>query len=423
MTALCPGGGPSAIKPTIDPGIAFTATVIDAAIKTIFHREVGTFSSVIASGIALASTIFCGSDPPSDPGLTETDWNNVTAPPDPVSYATSYKRVIQWFLSWYWGQICECTGAQTPVITPGPLPTGIGRDTGLPQGTLTGSCWNVTTTWQWPAQVGPGTSVVFTNFNSVLLPSGPSIPLSGTQPGEPTVALAIPLNTSAFTVTLDVPSGFVAPATYELLVNFYNASGTAVGASEAIVESGKPPPQTFTLPNLPANATYWSAEGTASNQPISTVTNTFSFNCSDQPPLRLQTPCCPPDPTTQQTLQLILNIVGQVYTNPPGSPKTGWAAATAHSGLSGTGSFNIASGVTGVRATFTTIPTGIRVTPGTPTFYWDLGFVTPLAMTYPLRSLRTVFASQDMPLPIQTDGLAYTFPPGVVVTLTELVPA
>jgi hypothetical protein len=69
-----------------------------------------------------------------------------------------------------------------------------------------------------------------------------------------------------------------------------------------------------------------------------------------------------------------------------------------------------------------TIPPGIDVHPGDPQFYFDLGFITPIAVNVPLRGQRLVFNPQSFALPQFADGLAWTLPVGAVINLVELLP-
>lgn len=423
MTALCPGNGPSGPKPGTDALIYFTGTGIDALLLGTVAPEISAAIAVITAGTTLVTDVLCGADPPADPGLTQTDIQDILTPQDPATFNTARQRVMNWFLHWYWGVVCECTTASTPGISLPPAPTGVGNNTGLPSGNTTGPCWNVKYSANVPAFTGttgqsdldltpfllppnPPTLAVVTGGDNLLHVQAQTIP-----PGANTFALN-------YTLTPPVQGGQIA----ECFVQFFTSTGAtdnAYGHTSSAGSAGGG----GTWGPIPANAVYWAAYASHTNNVQTTFNVTHSFFCSGTGPNNLTTPCCPPDPMVSHYLQLILNIVSNLYTSPPGAPKTGWAAATAHPNISGTGSFQLGSGVTGIRATFTTIPASIRTTPGTPTFYWSLGFVTPVAIDVPLRSLRTVFASQDLALPVQATAIDYTFPAGVVVTLTELVPA
>lgn len=225
----------------------------------------------------------------------------------------------------------------------------------------------------------------------------------------------------AVTATIDasVVNGFVEVAQVE---SSHNGTSAAISLLNWNGAAGEPLTKTVTfLQSAQALVAPWTIAVENGDHAAHSIQIELQLWCTN--PNAPVTDCCPPDPLVEFYLQQILTLVQNLYTAPAGAPSTKWTAGAAHTGLSGTGSFNLAIGVTGIRAQFTSIPTDIQVTPGTPTFYWSLGFVTPTAATYPLRSLRTVFSTQDMPLPVQADGISYTFPPGVQVTLTELLPA
>lgn len=423
MTALCPGGGTSGPRNGVLTGIVFDATQVGAFVTAAGYPELDAPIAVIAAGLALTVDVFCGTDPPADPGITDADIREVNNPATPASWATAAGRIKDWFLHNYWFQVCECHGGITPAPPQPVLPTGTGNSTGLPKGNLTQPCWDVIQHLT-VAAAPSGSQITGTVAN--ILPS----PVAGQFNlnlgiGITTVPYyTIPSGVNNLSVATTISSLPPSGLGQDFQIGFLNASAAFLGYSGVIgyTSPSDPLSKTATV-TIPANSIYWFAfcNNNGDVNPHDWQVE-FEFFCTGGPN-QLTVACCPPDPLVNQYLQVILNIVSNLYTAPAGAPSTSWTAGTAHTGISGTGSFNIAKGVTAIRAQFTTIPSAIRATPGTPTFYWDLGFVTPLAMTYPLRSLRTVFSTQDMPLPIQSDAVAYTFPEGVVVTLIELLPA
>lgn len=424
MTALCPGGGASEPKPGTDPVITLAGVALDALVSSFGFPELAPIIAAIAGGTTLVTNEFCTTDPPPDPGLTTTDVTNVLEPTSPATFATSAGRIKDWVLHQYWSVACQCSGGAVTPPPPAPnLPTGVGTNTGLPTGAPAGLCWNVSVPIQIAAAPGGPTVNTFNNITQQLLPSGPEITVTGIGPQPNQPAVAIPTGANHGTLTFNLPGGTPSAWNTTAYVVFYDSSGNELSGFQASISSTQPPPQTSTIVTFPATAAYWNATVISNNQPATNGVVSFEFACPGTPPGSLASPCCPPDPNVQNQLQLILNLVQQIYQAPGAAPPTGWADATAHNGISGTGSFQLGTNVTGIRAAFTTIPADIRITPGTPPFYWSLGFVTPVAIDVPLRSLRTVFAAQAMQLPPQATAIDYTFPAGVVVDLVELVPA
>jgi hypothetical protein len=116
---------------------------------------------------------------------------------------------------------------------------------------------------------------------------------------------------------------------------------------------------------------------------------------------------------------LILQTVQGIHA---ASSPTSWVDGAQHQGLAGAGSVPLVGNAIGIRVDMTTLPRGGRVSQGDPVFYWDSGFITPVALGSPLRGSRLVFADQSYAIPAFTDTIAYTLLLGTVVTITELLP-
>jgi hypothetical protein len=132
-------------------------------------------------------------------------------------------------------------------------------------------------------------------------------------------------------------------------------------------------------------------------------------------------PCCPPDDYSQTILVNILNKVSNISTSGSSAP-TSWRDSTRHTALTGSGRLVFTAGTVGVRVEVTTITAGIDVHPGNPAFYFDMGFITPIAIDVPLRGQRLVFNPQSFAMPQFADGISWTLPAGAVINLIELQP-
>ena len=302
------------------------------------------------------------------------------------------------------------------------FPTPPNNNIGLPSGSGTGSCWDVTINTGIPATVG---GIVQNNdITAQLLPHiGPFATVQAGASGNlitvqaPSIPTGIQNIHSSLSVNIAVPLGTLA----HLFIQQFSIAGVNLNAGLGVDLQGGQGSGTAGPFAIHPQGVYWAAVTSASDVTSFLAQAEFRFDCTA--PGTLSTPCCPPDPLVQNYLTQIDAKLNALLSLPTAVPKTAWADATAHNGITGTGNFVIQPGVTGIRAAFTTIPPGIRQTAGTPTFFWALGFVTPVNRASPYRSLRTVFANQSMPVPLQTTSIDYTFPPGVVVNLVELVPA
>lgn len=409
-------------------GAGIVTAITGAAIEALLERAVGKDLAIVLSPIVAGFTYnletICSEDPPADPGLTALDVGNALNYTDWVIQAPAVDKVRQWFLSHYWYFACQCTSTNTPPPPPLSNPTGVSTNPGLPSGG-TGRCWEIQGSW---SIINPSSGIVTTDLTPVFLPLGDTIQVISTvqlPTGFAHSAVAIPSDTTSFNFTTQ-NVGAAEPSPYNDVfgyMEFWNAAGVQQGQFQFLsgqsVQIGPYSPHIA----VPTGATHVSLFSGVSfdTAVVGQLMNWQLDLWTNCPGTDLSQPCCPPDPLLEIKLNQILGLLEQLMNVAP--PPTGWADATVHTGISGTGNFQLGTNVTGLRATFTAIPSDIRITPGTPPFYWSLGFVTPVAIDVPLRSLRTVFATQAMQLPAHTTAIDYTFPAGVVVTLTELVPA
>jgi hypothetical protein len=129
--------------------------------------------------------------------------------------------------------------------------------------------------------------------------------------------------------------------------------------------------------------------------------------------------CCPPDPDLMITLSNVLDVVLDIQ-RALASPAGVYVDGARHANLSGTGSVVLGAKTVAVRVeTHPPIPTTI-VVPGTPDYYYDMGFVTPYILGSPLRGTRVTFNPHTVTLPTYTDQLGYTLRGGVLVDIVEL---
>jgi hypothetical protein len=132
--------------------------------------------------------------------------------------------------------------------------------------------------------------------------------------------------------------------------------------------------------------------------------------------------CCPPDPTLYIGIKNILSAIANISISGGGGPPTSWTDGARHSSLENAGNFLLSGPAIGIRVEMKVLPTGVRVNPGDPDFYWDAGFITPFSMDTPLRGNRLVFRDQSFQLPSVTDQIGYTLLNGTVVDIVELLP-
>lgn len=99
-----------------------------------------------------------------------------------------------------------------------------------------------------------------------------------------------------------------------------------------------------------------------------------------------------------------------------------YSSILTHTGLTGDGSLNTQAGVRALRVTVTTFPPGVLRDPGTPEYFFNLGFVTLNVQQGWVRSARLVFEFQQYEAPAALDSFGWTLRNGTTINVEELVP-
>ena len=73
-----------------------------------------------------------------------------------------------------------------------------------------------------------------------------------------------------------------------------------------------------------------------------------------------------------------------------------------------------------VRWTVQTFPPNVGVYPGTPDYFFNLGFITPFIESSSLKSWRVSFSPQTMALPEACHQVAYDLAPSLIIEIAEL---
>lgn len=132
--------------------------------------------------------------------------------------------------------------------------------------------------------------------------------------------------------------------------------------------------------------------------------------------------CCPPDPSLTLALNNIFEIVLDIQRQ-LAADTAPYVEGVRHYDLSGTGSIQLQGDARAIRVE--THPPGppVIIVPGTPSYYFDMGFVTPYILGSPLRSTRLTFNPMTVELPRTTDQVGYTLLNGITVDIVELLPS
>lgn len=421
MTALC-GGGTS----TIRLGSA-TQNVIGAGLITAGIEALAPWllpAAVLIDAFIFEATSQCGSDPPPMPTWDASDAEILALGLLAPTAQQTITKINNLLLNWAWPQFCQCSSG---VVPPAPTPTTAPPGVGAPSGASSQPCF------KGHYQGTPGFASIGTpvspadDFTTALLPTtGSAITVSSpigltSAHGAPAGVTTIAVTASGCHLQGDSSGTFYWP----MDVFYYNSSGTMLSSQGFPPVVSSTSPQSFSAP-VPANTAYWNAVMDIRQNTIGPPTNQALYDtqvyCGGASPTSLQN-CCPPDPAISLGIQTLINLVQNLQTA-VNAPKGPWVDGVTHVGLTNNGSFALtASNAIGIRVVVTTPPLNAEILPGTPNFYWNMGFLTPIALTSPLRGWRLVYLSESFSLPQFTDSIGYTLLGGTVVNITELLPA
>jgi len=335
---------------------------------------------------------FCASDPPAVVALTAQEAGALLNLTFGTDFDSGLTKVTNLYLNVIWHDACQCDSGSATAFAPPAPPAG----TPIfqpPVAPLAAPC--VAVGPQQLSLLNPGTvSGTIANFSGKNVTWAVSkITMTGILAGK-TVVFTLSIQDTSFSLHT------VSTRTF-----------TSADNGVAIVLSAAGP----TSPQLATRSYVLNA----TNSPALLITEEFDFFCDGALPTDTQNPCCPPDVATQAYLDVItrqLNLIQRQLV------PFAYIATTAHTGLSGAGSFAI-QGLLGVKVNVTTLPGQIGQEGTSPAEYFDMGFLTfgtPDGYDHSVRLER----SQQIVLPARCSAFtsfAYDLHPGVVCTITELV--
>jgi hypothetical protein len=392
---------------TTKPGVASSVVVDQQYVQSILPPALAFLFPYIPymQGLVIGDVgAFCAADPPTFTMPSASDFLAFVSGGNFSAYTVVndfMQKVVQAYI---WGQLCQCTAGGT--FPPPTAPTDPGNLPAVnPPSVVTGPVAVVC-----EHQDSPVVSLATSGHKSLL----------GTVASDGSMALGLPLPIGAATVVYTVTrtDGATPDSSTSFNVLFGDTTThTTFGAAlHSQIGSAL---QVFTQP-IPAGAKYFAVGGIHDH--VGTWTNTMQVSvdiyCGGGPG-QTQQPCCPPDPSLNGRLNLILDAVTLLQRQ---LAPFAYISSTAHAGLSGAGSIAV-QGLLGVKVDVTTIPTPLGREGTNPTEYFDMGFITfGTADGWPT-SLRIDHSPALLMPPrasVYTD-LEYDLHPGVVVTITELL--
>jgi hypothetical protein len=389
MTAEC-SGGTSAAK----GGLAEFVAVSSGAIALALQRYGGSRLQFLIPLLGLPPLElgpFCASDPPALPTFTEDEVFSLLAVRLDADYVSGLAKARDFVLRILWFDLCECTSG-TPVAFVEPtLPT------------------------------------------NTPLPIGPALdPAVACQSGG-TPLTAFDLNSGSGNIGNSDFRGL--NATSVRLTARKVQAGAVHGNITWIAHWQTAPSSTFLyettythppdgvdhefLITPPAQAGYviWEFLCTAGTTDSAVVS--WDWYCNGNSPTTTQTPCCPPDVSTQSYLDIILNMVTLIQRQ---AVPFAYVYGANHAGL--TDSDEIAAqGLIGVSVDVTTLPDSYGRSAGTPEALFDVGFVS-LGTADGWVESRRIDHDGSLVLPTSAGAftrIGYTLAPGVEISIRELV--
>lgn len=399
MTALC-GGGTSSAQPGFGASVVLTASSLAAFLTAVPLP----WAAALAGYLGLVSydlTTFCMTDPPTYVVPDASDALALLTLDDYAAHLAAVTKFENFFANFLWPQFCKCdSGPQPSPPTPPAEPTGfpsINPPSLAP-------CWQASAHY-----VFPGTSSNANHFLPQLLPGGSvSTCVALTSIPQGNVQLTITVNADGTTngSAILALSGFDGSSCGGLEKGGGQTALTAPGATTTVA-----------VPWWPSAGSGFAFVNANTATADNSVDVTVSFNCLSTGVVS-QVPCCPGDPLDSAAINQILNLVTIIQRQ---MVPFAYIASTAHAGLTDQGTLSVAS-LVGIKIELTTVPTHFGQALGSPTVYFDVGWVSILTADgiieeRRIRALETVWTPRSMS---EATVVGYSFSSGIVATITEL---
>jgi hypothetical protein len=384
VTVLC-GGGTSSIKPGVESNLVYSSGA--AAIFSMYPplRWLQAAGAVLGT-LAYDLTTICPNDPPDPPTFTEAEYTAFAisdiASADYVSFVSKLSQLAQRAL---WLLFCQCDGGTVPSF--GTFPTPPSGVSVFPVYSAEPLCWSFTTP-----------TTLSTNARTIV--SGPfQVPTGGFYQLQTIPHDAVGSNTSNRwevwrNTTTDFSTAFFAGPS----LDGGNGAGSLSG--------------TF---GVTAGSYYWLIiwdNGTHIHGNSQARMDVFC-------PQTSAASCCGPDASLTDLITQVKDAVTllQRYEVP-----FAYVSGAAHSGLSGSGSFTVPTGLLGLRLELTAVGSEVGETLASPDFvsgagWWSVETVDAVIDERRIRHADQTWFPRFMPTVAR---VGYSLAPGTVARITEL---
>jgi hypothetical protein len=339
---------------------------------------------------SLTLATFCATDPPAIPTFTSAETNAILKLQFGSDFDSGISKFRDLLLNLIWYDTCKCdVGSPTPFVPPSP-PTGT-PIVQNPVGQVGAPCSTGGSTR--PLVAGNNPFIGFLDGTGKQVTST-FITFTNTTTTAPGVTVTVGIQK-------EQPSAPLSPST---ITSYTIAPGATI---------------TQNLPFDPALPVIAVSVNSVTGTGACSFAWTGQMFCNGQVPGVSASPCCPPDPSTQSYLDLILQTVTLIQRQ---NVPFAYVLSTVHSGLSGAGSISI-SGLLGCKVQLTSLPSNIGQAGTSPAELFEVGFVTfGTPDGYP--SSYRIEHNPEVILPVRCSAfttLAFDFSPGVVATITEIL--
>lgn len=419
MTALC-NGGASQAQPGLGNTVIIPTSLISAGLALISPWLIPV--AALIEGYTFDLISGCATDPPAQPVFTQTDALALVGGVFNPNLPALLAKVNQLIRYQFWFNYCQCASPTvTPLPAPAPLPPAGVTATG---GATATPCF--VGTWQgilpWSGHLINGKN--FVDVAGVLLPVGgpaaftPTTQVTFPQYPVPTTPGPFHMEWQMIVPTSPQHNPFSPLGNF----SFYDITRTLIQIRSLAIGAPNAGAHTDRM-DAPANAAYWGLELNGMDPPAGPYDTAFQIAmqtyCGGSRPGAANS-CCPADPSLINLTQLTYELALSISQALPGAVRS-YADATVHAGLTGAGSFTLHDNALALRAEVTGGLPVSRLYAGNPTYYFDVGHITPLISTTPYKGQRLVYQKQLITLPSLVDSIGYTFSNGVTVKITELV--
>jgi hypothetical protein len=395
LTALC-GGGTSGPKPAVAAVVTYSSGLI-ALLLADFGAPWLTPVIPLLGLDSLVLSTFCGTDPPAIPTFTSAETEAILKLNFGADYDSGISKLTDLVEHLIWYDACQCTTG-----SPTTLPAAAAPPSGTP--ILVAPYPQATTACKILAPQGftvtPSTGPIFAGQLSNVSAAGVILDVTSTRvtmhtsvhtsPGENVTFTVTHERVTTTTVVLDTTTFTLTPAqTIVVTIPWTVGAGAIRGFFSGVAGTGS-----------------------------TDATIGFENFCGGDVPGGETSPCCPPDPATQSSLDAILALVTLIQRQ---LAPFGTVHGASHTGLTGAGQLSV-TGLIGVAVDLTTTPGRVGLVAGDPDTVFDVGWINVgTADGWGPRHFITSDPFVLSPVSGDVTLIGYSLPADVVATITELV--